>query len=182
MTKAIKRWRRWRKRLSRQPSNNVRRRNFIRSLALPFLPRMQGQQSVPLVDASFHVHPHYRAQTALDATLLKVDAGLDDFLSEKLHDQIATILARWNMSLLQSPTQLQAIENALAPGFRGFSAQPVESRVVKRSGAALEVHHITFSQPALDAAAFMQQLRSAFSVFATIQTAEFQVIQIDAHP
>jgi Flp pilus assembly protein TadD len=76
---------------------------------------------------------------------------------------------------------LAAIEQALAPGFAGFSSQPVESRVM-RPGAALEVRRLRFSAPALAKDAFLSQLRSAFATFETMQAAEFQVIQIDIQP
>jgi Flp pilus assembly protein TadD len=144
----------------------------MRSLVLPFLGKL-GAQEPPLVEAGFHVHPHYRAQTALDATLLKTKAGLDDFVTEKYHDQIAAILAAWRANLPDS------MEKVLAPAFLGVSPQPAESRIV-RPGPALEIRRITFSQqPTLGRDPFIQQLRSSLSSFSTIQTAEFQVTRID---
>ena len=116
----------------------MRRRTFLRSgLALPFLGRLRAQ-TTPLVDAGFHLHPHYRAETPLDATLLKTKAGLDDFVTEQYHDQIAAILAEWRANLVES------IEKILAPDFLGASPQPAESRIV-RPGPALEVRRVTFS-------------------------------------
>src|SRR5271157_2816348 len=142
------------------------RRNFlIRSLALPFLGRLHAQET-SLVDAGFHLHPHYRAQTALDATLLKTKAGLDDFVSEKYHDQIAAILAEWRAKLLASPMGLQGIEQALAPSLSN-TALPAQSRIV-RPGPALEVRRIA-SDPQL----------GSLSAFSTIHTAEFQVTRIE---
>ena len=41
------------------------------------------------------MHPHYRAELPLEATLPKVQAGFDEFVTEKYHDQIAAILAEW---------------------------------------------------------------------------------------
>ncbi len=154
----------------------MRRRSFLRGgLALPFLRRLKGQET-PLVDAGFHLHPHYRAQTALDATLLKTKAGLDDFITEKYQDQIAVILAQWRVNLVAS------MEKVLAPGFLGASPQPVTSRIV-RPGPALEVRRVTFSeQPTLGRDAFLQQLRASLRDFSTILTAEFQVTQIDVQP
>ncbi len=55
----------------------------------------------------FYLHPHYRAERPLDAVLRKAQAGLDDFITEKYSDQIAAILARWSVSLLQSPRETQ---------------------------------------------------------------------------
>src|ERR1700674_3546089 len=86
-------------------------------------------------DCEFHLHPHYRAQSPLDATLLKAQAGLDEFVTEKYHDQIAATLAAWSSSLLQSPHELQAFEKVLATDFSGSALRPVESRLV-RSGPA----------------------------------------------
>src|SRR5437660_696836 len=81
----------------------------------------------------YYLHPHYRAQRPLDATLLKTQAGLDDFITEKYHDQIAAILAQWSSSLLRSPQDVRAIETVLTPDFSGSSLEPVDSRLV-RSG------------------------------------------------
>jgi Flp pilus assembly protein TadD len=157
-------------------SFDLRRRSFLLGgLAFPLLPRLDAQNVT-----GFHLHPHYRAQTALDATLLKTNAGLDAFVTERYHDRIAAILAEWRASLLKSPKGLEAIENVLAPSFMGFSAQPAESRIV-RPGPALEVRHLTFSpQNSLGKDAFLAQFRSFLSAFSTIQTAEFQIIRIEA--
>jgi tetratricopeptide (TPR) repeat protein len=152
------------------------RRSFLlRSLALPLIRRLSAQDA-PLVDAGFHLHPHYRAGTALDATILKTKAGLDDFITEKYHDQIAAILAEWQLDLPGS------IARILAPGFLGASPMPAESQLI-RPGPALEVRRITFSQQApLPGDAFIQQMRSSLSAFSTIQTAEFQVTRIETQP
>jgi len=145
------------------------------SLAVPFLGRL-GAQEPPLVDAGFRLHPHYRAQTALDATLLKTKAGLDDFVTEKYHDQIAAILAQWRGNLVDS------VEGVLAPSFLGASPLPAEFRIV-RPGPALEVRRVTFSQqPTLGREAFIRELRSSLSTFATIQAADIQVTGIDVQP
>jgi Flp pilus assembly protein TadD len=154
----------------------MRRRNFLRSgLALPFLRRLKAQNA-PLVDAGFHLHPHYRAETPLDATVLKTKPGSDDFVTEQYHDQIAAILQQWRTNPVDS------IANILAPDFLGTSSQPAESRIV-RPGSALEVRRITFStQQILGRDAFIQELRSALGAFSTIQTAEFQITLIDPQP
>jgi tetratricopeptide (TPR) repeat protein len=137
-------------------------------------------RSEPLAGTGFHLHPHYRTERPLDSTLLKVQAGLDDFITEKYADQIAAILAKWSASLLQSPRETQAIAKVLAADFSGSSLQPVESRVV-RSGVALQVHQNKFStQPALDRDAFLREWQSAFSGFSQVITAEFQITGIDA--
>ncbi len=160
-------------------SFQLARRSFLkRSLALPLLRRL-GAQNAPLVDAGFHLHPRYRAQTPLDATLLKTKAGLDEFVVEKYHDEIGAILAEWATNLLESPAQLRAIEQALAPSFLGSSQRPADSWIV-RPGQALEVRRLTFSPPpSLGPDAFVRELRSSLGAFTKIETAEFQVTRID---
>jgi len=114
--------------------------------------------------------------------LLKTTAGLDDFVTEKYHDQIAAILAEWSASLLESPQRMQAVEKVLSAGFTGTSMRPGESRLV-RSGPMLEVHRVTYEGlhgASLGAGAFLQELRSAMSTFSKIITAELQVTRIDA--
>jgi tetratricopeptide (TPR) repeat protein len=148
----------------------------LRGLAFP---RSFDSQTAFSSEAALHLHPHYRAQRPLDATLLKTQAGLDDFISEKYADQITAILAQWSSGLLQSPQQVQAVEKILTTNFSGSSFQPLESRPV-RSGA-IEIRQNKFTpQAALGRDAFLQELRSAMSGFSQIVTAEFQVTSIDA--
>jgi len=139
--------------------------------------------STPLPSSGeFYLHPHYRAQRPLDATLLKTQAGLNDYVTEKYHDQIATIFAEWSSSLLQSPQEVQAFEKILSSDFSGSSLRPADSRLV-RSGSGLEVRENKFtSQPNLTRDAFLQELRSSMSTFTKIMTAEFQVTDITASP
>ena len=140
------------------------RRNFLkRSLALPFLGKLRAQPTPPV-------------QTAPDAALLNTKAGLDEFVTEKYHDQIAAILAQWRTNLVES------LSTVLAPSFLGTSPQPVESRIV-RPGPALEVRRVKFSeQPTLGRDAFLRQLRSSLGAFSAIHTADFQVTRIHLQP
>ncbi len=153
----------------------------LRGFAFPFLYPFDSLSAIPS-DGDFHLRPHYRAQRPLDATLLKTQAGLDDFITEKYHDQIATILAEWSSSLLRSPQEVRAFENILTPDFSGSSLRPSDSRVV-RSGPVLEVHENEFaSRTSLGREAFLRELRSAMSIFSKLVTAEFQVTNIDVSP
>ncbi|HXM65898.1 MAG TPA: FG-GAP-like repeat-containing protein [Candidatus Acidoferrum sp.] len=134
----------------------------------------------PSFAEEFYLHPRYRSQTPLDVVLLKAQAGLDDFVTEKYHDNIAAILAEWSSSLLQSPQETHAVEKVLASDFIGSSLRSVDSRLV-RSGSILEIHQNTFATEAnLSPSAFLQELRSTLGVFSKILTAEFQVTRIEA--
>ena len=131
-------------------------------------------------ESEFHLRPHYRAQRPLDALLLKTQAGLDEFVTEKYHDQIAAILAEWSSSLLRSPQEVEAIKRILTPDFSGASLRPVQSRLV-RADPPVEVRRNSFtSQANLGQDAFVQELRTAMSVFSNITTAELQVTSIAA--
>ena len=134
-----------------------------------------------LQNGEFYLHPHYRAERPLDNTLLKVQPGLDGFISEKYHDQIALILADWSSGLLQSPLQVQAIEKVLSAEFAGSSMIPIESRLV-RTGPPIEIHQDKFLAPDLGRDAFLQAWRSSLSVFSKVVTAEFQVTRMRATP
>jgi tetratricopeptide (TPR) repeat protein len=129
--------------------------------------------------AGFHLQPHYRTGRPLDATLLKAQAGLDDFITEKYANQIATILAEWSAGLLQSPLKTQAIARVLADDFSGGSLQAADSRVV-RPRSTLNVRESKFSTgAALNREGFLREWRSAFSGFSRMLTAEFQITGIE---
>jgi tetratricopeptide (TPR) repeat protein len=133
--------------------------------------------SAPALPNGFHLHPHYREQTPLDP-LLNINADLDRFPAEKLHDRIAPILAGWNAGLLRSPRDMRPIEQALTSNFQGVSPSPVEVKVL-RTGAALTVHRLRFaSESTIGRDAFLQQFGSALAGFSSILTAEFQITGI----
>jgi len=150
-----------------------------RLLGLPCGYAITGADS-GLSASEFHLHPHYRMPRPIDALLLKTQAGLDDFVSEKYADEIAAVLARWNAGLLTYPHNLTEIEKVLAPDFRGASPLPVESRVV-RPGSSVEVRRNQFIREAtLSRDKFLQELRSTVGSLKEILTAEFQVTRIEA--
>jgi len=177
------------------PVADLRRRDFLvrfcQTVGATLIPtRLWGvslpdsnflqSRTEPDAAAAFHLQPHYRSERPLDATLLKVQPGLDDFITEKYADQIAKILADWSANLLRSPRETRAIAKVLAADFAGASLQPAESRLV-RTGSALQVHQNKFSsQLTLSRDSFLREWPSTLGVFSRIITAEFQVIEIDA--
>ena len=131
-------------------------------------------------NAGFHLHPHYRSERPLDATLAKVEAGLDDFITEKYAGQIEAILGQWSESLLRSPQDVTAFQRVLAADFSATSPRAIESRVL-RSGPPVEVRQNKFTaEAALNRADFIRELRSTLNVFSKIVTAEFQITAIRA--
>ena len=136
----------------------------------------------PSDTAEFHLHPHYRSQTSLDAAIVKTQSGLDEFITEKYQDQIAAILEEWRAGLLQSCKNTHVVEKILASNFSGSSLRPTESRLV-RSSAMLEIRQNKFlNQTLLEREAFIQELQAAMSFFSQIVTAEFQVVSISLIP
>jgi len=130
-------------------------------------------------DGIFQLHPHYRSERPLDTTLLKVQAGLDEFITEKYADQIDTILDGWSAALLRSPLDTQAIAKTLAADFSGLSLQPKESKVI-RSDSLLEVRQNKFpSQDKLGRDVFLREWQTHLNVFTKITVAEFQIMSID---
>jgi tetratricopeptide (TPR) repeat protein/peroxiredoxin len=131
-------------------------------------------------DGDLRLHPHDPAQRPLDATLLKTQADLDDFVSEKYHDRIAPILAEWSSGLLRSSQEVQAIKKVLATDFSGASLRPIESRPV-RIDSLLEVHQNKFTAQVIPGHdSFLQQLQSSMSIFSTIFRADFLITGIEA--
>ncbi len=132
-----------------------------------------------LGDEAFHLEPQYREATPLDALILKRDAGLDDFLAEKLHDRIAAVLANWSQGLRESSPTLVAIERALAVDFLGAPMEPVETKPL-RNGPELKVSRLTFATATtLGPRMFLEELRRYVARFTGIRTADFQVIRIE---
>jgi tetratricopeptide (TPR) repeat protein/peroxiredoxin len=131
-------------------------------------------------DAAYHLHPHYRSERPLDATLLKVQPGLDDFITEKYAEQIGAILQSWSVSLLRSPRETQALARSFSAGFSGMSPTPSESRVV-RSSSGLEVRQNKLPRSGgLSRDTFLREFQSRLAVFSKIVTAEFQITAITA--
>ena len=179
----------------RQPSVDLRRRNFLkrccqgatlvsatlRSRAFPQAFRFDSQGAL-FAAGELHLHPHYRSQRPLDATLLKVKAGLDAFVTEKYADWIDAVLKEWSSNLLQSPRDLTSFEKFLTQDFSGTSPQHFEERLV-RPGGALQAYRRNFApQPTLEKTAFLTELRAALSAFQNFLTADFQVTSIDGGP
>jgi tetratricopeptide (TPR) repeat protein len=111
---------------------------------------------------------------------LKVQTGLDEFVTEKYADQIDAILVDWSASLLQSPHATEAFAKTLAADFSGASLVAVESHVV-RSDSMLEIRQNKFSREVqLNRDTFLRELQSSLNVFSRIITAEFQITGIDS--
>jgi tetratricopeptide (TPR) repeat protein len=143
-----------------------------------FYPSWRTSRLPPASEATFHLHPRYRSERALDATLLKVQPGLDEFVTETYAERIEEILAQWSSSLKQSPPDTAAIEHSFGVGFLGTSPKPNSFRPV-RVDSVLQVQENKFApEAALAADAFIRELRSSLNAASRIVTAEFQITSI----
>lgn len=125
----------------------------------------------------YFLHPQYRVRTPLDAAVLDVQAGHDEFVTEKYAAQLEAVLSRWGAALRQSPHGLQGIEAVLASDFLGAPLQPEGSKQL-RSGA-IEAQRRTFSSElSLERSGFLSELRSLFAGTTEFLTADFQVTSI----
>jgi tetratricopeptide (TPR) repeat protein len=175
-----------------RPSVDLRRREFLirfcqgtGATLVPStlwgisLPRFHPSSNADQSGLAFQLHPHYRATRPLDTTLAKVQAGLDEFISEKYADQIQSILADWQKALLRSPADIQIIAKLLAEEFSGNSPIPANSKSI-RTTAGIQIHRNEFRDDRqLKKTEFLENLRSAWSNFSRFVTAEFQITAIN---
>jgi tetratricopeptide (TPR) repeat protein len=173
-------------------SADLQRRNFLkrccqgaafllpaRLWGLPFEPFLPPPRFQP---TEFHLQPHYKTARPLDALLSKTKAGSDEFVTEEYADQIGAILNEWSSKLVQSPTNLETIERAMAPSFVGSSLQPTQSQRL-RSHAGVVVDRNAFAQSkTLVKDVFGQDLRAALGTFNALFTAELQIVEIESLP
>ena len=66
--------------------------------------------------------------------LRKLPAGFDEFVNEKIQDQIAAIFAEWSAQLLHSPRQTSALAKTMALDFLGSSLRSGHAVTVNNSG------------------------------------------------
>ena len=150
-------------------------------MAFPDAPVTVDRDSSP-TDSRFQLHPHYRSERPLDAALLKVLPGLDNFITEKYADQIAAVLDTWRTALLRSARDTRPIASSLSADFSGASLQPAESKVV-RSDSSLEIRRNRFvPDRTLARDAFLREWQARLKDISKIITAELQITRIDAGP
>ena len=110
--------------------------------------------------------------------LRKVQAGFDDFVTEKYQDQVAGVLREWSAQLLESPRETLALEKAMTANFSGASLKGATAQAV-RTNSALKISRMKFAEePLIGREAFVEEWRSLMKSFSKMLTAEFQVTSI----
>ena len=162
---------------------------FCQATGGTFIPGVLGTTAFAFPPEEFHrhsqdglaqLHPSYRDQRPIDQLLLKVQPGLDAFITEKYAAEIEALLAKWSSGLLNSPPDVQSIAQILAPAFSGCSLKPVGSRKV-RSTPPVEVWQTSFlPDTPLAGDAFLRSFRAIIDPFTRFEFAEFQIVKIDS--
>lgn len=126
--------------------------------------------------------PHYRSATPLDPVLLKLQPGSDDFISERYATRMEKLLSKWRDRLLQSPSDLQAVEHVLATNFHATPITPSREQTA-RANADLEIFRRQFpSTGTIGPKEFVRQLRNDLKPFEKLLTVEFQITGIELAP
>ena len=113
----------------------------------------------------------------LESMLQKLVAGSDDFLSEKLHDQLASILGEWSAAWRASPRNLRPIAGALAEDFEGHSFDEENGKVL-RQDAALQLRRISYSPRPLQRASFWSTFEKWLSGFLAADHRRFSLSRV----
>ena len=114
----------------------------------------------------------------MEAVLRKLPAGFDEFVNEKIQDQIAAIFAEWSAQLLRSPQQTSALAKTMALDFLGCSLGSGRAVRVNHAGPG-KVWRMQYpAAPMLTSETFLSELQFSLADFSKLMTAEFQVIAI----
>lgn len=142
-------------------------------------PRPLPEQAPSFPFAESRLTPHYPAKSPLDNVLRHVTPGSDEYMTEKYAAEIAQLLYLWTKDLRLSPHSLETLTGLLDPSFKAAPLVPAQERNM-RSGNGVEVLRRKFSGvAALSGAPFLAQLRSYLAPFAHLETAEFQIFEIE---
>jgi tetratricopeptide (TPR) repeat protein len=112
--------------------------------------------------------------------LKKVQAGFDEFITEKYAEQIEAIFREWGSQLRDSPQETAALERVMTSNFSDASPKAAGSQPV-REGSTLKVSRMKFEgETLLERNAFLEEWRSSMKTFSKLITTEFQVTSIRA--
>jgi tetratricopeptide (TPR) repeat protein len=145
---------------------------FIPSVA----PLVPGESAA--LPGELQLHPEYRLKRGMEAVLRKLPAGFDEFVNEKIQDQIAAIFAEWSAQLRRSPQQTSALAKTMALDFLGSSLRSGRAVAVNNRGPG-KVWRVQYpAAPTLKSETFLSELQFSLADFSKLMTAEFQVIGI----
>ena len=127
--------------------------------------------------------PRYPATPPLDAVMSKVEAGSDEFITEKYAEEIENTLTEWSLGLGQNQGPAapqgpgQIFPQMFAPAFRGASFHALESKPLREG--SLQVFRNRFSSElSLPQDAFRNEVAQSLSHLQRLLVAEFEVTSI----
>jgi Flp pilus assembly protein TadD/peroxiredoxin len=124
--------------------------------------------------------PHYPTPSNLADVLRFVVPGSDDYVTERYAVEIEARLSRWGEALKRSPRDRSQLEALLALEFAASPFAPAHE-VNLRSGFGIDVTQRHFAAPAgCSHAAFLKQVEAWLGPIKSIETAEFEIYEINA--
>jgi Flp pilus assembly protein TadD/peroxiredoxin len=173
------------------PGNGFTRRDFLKAMSwapaaftvAPFSSHRQRSAVLPRFAAmELRLTPKYPTTSPLDDVLRLVQPGLDEFITEKYALEITQVLAVWSHALRGAAPATHDAATFLASTIQACSLRPVQEKPL-RSDAVIEVVRRSFS-PELTSGGerFLDELSRYFSAYERVETAEFQIVQIENLP
>jgi Flp pilus assembly protein TadD/peroxiredoxin len=123
--------------------------------------------------------PHYPARSPLEDVLRLVAPGSDEYVTEKYAFEIGLLLQQWSRTLKASAADFSALAGLLSPSIEASPLVP-ESELTLRSGYGIDSKKRRFgSKVAGGRERFMEQIRTWLGPAAQVETAEFEITNID---
>ena len=133
--------------------------------------------------ADLRLAPHYPTKSPLDDLLRLVPPGSDEYITEKYAAEIAHLLSDWAAKLKVAPPALDVPAKFLHPNIHGNEFSHPEVRSVRSDyGIEVQQHRGPTGQAFSGRNKFLDGLKSYFARLGEIETAEFEIVQIDEIP
>lgn len=134
------------------------------------------QISSPALD--FRLTPHYPAASPFDAIISKVEAGKDEFITEKYAEEIEKALGVWGESLRRTPPDIRAIAGLLTVSLSAASFHPMDSEPLRPDGTLQVFRNRFWGNFSLDREAFVGEVCESFDHFKQFLVTEFEVTSL----
>lgn len=135
-------------------------------------------ESVSLAPSEVRLLPHYLSPSPLDRMLRLVPPGSDAYATEKSAAELQALLCRWTEVLKKSPIDCSPLSADLFATLESnLSKQFAETKLSVGSSLGRSIREWGAGQ-ATDRATFLSLLKSYFSSFRSLDTAEFDIVQI----
>lgn len=131
--------------------------------------------SLPLNLAEVRVAPHYPAASPLDEMLRLVEAGTDQFVTEKYAGEIEDLLENWGRELTSGRNSVSIARSFSDRSLRAGSFHPLGEQTIRNDRAVTVTRRQFANDLVLDPDGFQDQLRSYLASLSAIQVAEFQI-------